>query len=460
MIILQVISWLTIFAMFYFYKRRDIKISIVMVCTMLLSMIYLSPTTTSVRNICILCFCLSELRYLKSDFGILKRTIVGKTLLIVLISHVISYFSSPHLFGNAAGTKDLIVEIVSCDFLIAYSYLSFRKRKDLGLFYKVLFGCLVILTFFAIVNFLFMRADFVNYAAQNSRIEMGNIGDKYSDGEGRFRVQAMFTNPFDYGYLCLVCLGLELYAFLRKIQKKKYSYIAFFCCLFGIFTCGCRTVIVCFFIGLLCLLLLLFSKNYKKISYAILGVFVLLLLYNTVPVIQNKIDMTFTAFTDKKGDKVGGSNLNMRQQQINAVFFHIKDNLLLGRGVGYFRNDLGFDGTLASIKDGRLMALEGVYMVYLLERGFVGLSLWILYYLILLLKFYKMRMYERYSSGIGITVIVMYISFGCMTGQLLSLYPTLLSLGVFMKICYANKKRKKTQLVRIGISGSGKKLVK
>ena len=429
-------------------------------CTTFFSVVMLSPTTTSIRNWCILCFFLTELKNIKKNFKELKETTVGKVILIGLLSQLISLFSSPNIYESLSGFKDFIINILSCDLLIVYSYLSVRKKKQICFLYKVLFVCLVILTVFAIFNFLFGSSFFLNYATkENIHKSSELLGDRYIQSD-RFRVQAMFANPFDYGYICLVFLYIELYAFVYKIQKRKYSYIAFLCCLFGIITCGCRTVLFCFFIGAICLLFLFFSKNYKKFSYTILFIIFFLILYNTSPFLHEKIELMFTAITDSGGDVVGGSNLNLRHQQIEAVFFHIKDDLLFGRGVGYFGKDLGFNKGIENLKDIRLMGLEGVYMSYLLERGIVGLFLWISYYIVILRYFYKHRFKDRYTSAIGITIIVVYISFGCMTGQLLSLYPTLLSLGLFMKICDANKKSRKTRFVRIGNTYSGRKLVK
>ena len=412
-------------------------------CTTFFSVVMLSPTTTSIRNWCILCFFLTVLKNIKKNFKELKETTVGKVILIGLLSQLISLFSSPNIYESLSGFKDFIINILSCDLLIVYSYLSVKRKKQICFLYKVLFVCLVILTIFALFNFLSGSSFFLNYATKENIHQSSELlGDRYIISD-RFRVQAMFANPFDYGYICLVFLYIELYAYVYKIQKRNYTYIAFLCCLFGIVTCGCRTVLFCFFIGVICLLFLFFSKNYKKFSYTILFVIFSLILYNTFPFLHDKIDLMFTAISDSEGDVVGGSNLNLRHQQIEAVFFHIKDDLLFGRGVGYFGKDLGFNKGIDNLKDIRLMGLEGVYMSYLLERGFVGLFLWISYYIVILRYFYKRRFKDRYTSAIGITIIVVYISFGCMTGQLLSLYPTLLSLGLLLKICDSNIINKK-----------------
>ena len=441
--IFQILSWVIIILVFFFRKRKDVRILLVTICITLFSAVYLKPTTTSLSNWCILCFFISELKYVKSDIKILKTTSVIKNLLIVLLLEVVSIPFSPHIYGSISGLKDLVLKILTCDFLIVYSYLSVKSRKQLKKIYQVLFVCLIILTFFAVLNLLTKSSFFLTYIGTDNVGETSKIYDmyvnKYIDSE-RFRVQSTFLNPFDYGYICLVYLCFELYGFLKKIQQRKYSYIAFSCCLFGIFTCGCRTIIFCFLIAVIALLFFLYSKNTKRIAAFAFGAFFFLLLYSTVPLVQSKINLTFTAITDTKGDQVGGSNISLRSNQINAVFFHIKNNLLFGRGVGYFGKDLGYYKGVSYLKDERLMGLEGIYMEYLLERGLVGLVLWILYFISLLFYFYKMRVLDICSSAFGITIIIVYICFSCMTGQLLSLYPTLLSLGFLMRICDSKRK--------------------
>ena len=420
-----------------------------MACITLFSVVYLNPTTTSIRNWCIICFFITELKYLKYDFCKIKKNIVAKTLFIVLLSNFICFLTSPHIFGSISGIKDFLQKIISCDLLIVYSYLSFRTRKQLRFFYRILFYCLILLTFFAILNFITHSSNFVNYAINgnisNASQMLEQYGDKYIESE-RFRVQAMFANPFDYGYVCVVYMCVELYAYFRKIQERKYSYIAFACCLFGIFTCGCRTVITCFFIAIFSFSAFISSRNVKRIAYLSSSLLVLVLLYNTIPFLHDKMDLMFSVLSDQSGEKVGGSSVYLRQQQINAVMSYVKDSLLFGRGGGFFSIDLDFSKGISNMKDGRLMGLEGIYMEYLLERGLVGLFLWILYYILLLFYFYKKRFKDKYGSAVGITIIIVYVSFACMTGQLLSLYPTLLLLGLLLKILDSKKKKNRAFL--------------
>lgn len=44
------------------------------------------------------------------------------------------------------------------------------------------------------------------------------------------------------------------------------------------------------------------------------------------------MNQTLSIFTDSSGNKVGGSNLDMRETQYLTTLFYIKDNPLFGRG--------------------------------------------------------------------------------------------------------------------------------
>lgn len=88
----------------------------------------------------------------------------------------------------------------------------------------------------------------------------------------RFRVQAMFLSPFDYGYICILMLLLHIYGFIHKYETKIRFFIVASCCIFGILSCGCRTNIFCALIGVSVFFLLAYKLG-KSIRLSLLGIF-------------------------------------------------------------------------------------------------------------------------------------------------------------------------------------------
>lgn len=51
----------------------------------------------------------------------------------------------------------------------------------------------------------------IQQIAGNSSYDASDMSGSYYTDSDRFRVQAMFPNPFDYGYICLMVLVLFEY---------------------------------------------------------------------------------------------------------------------------------------------------------------------------------------------------------------------------------------------------------
>ena len=95
-------------------------------------------------------------------------------------------------------------------------------------------------------------------------VAMGeDIGEKFVDTD-RYRVQALFANPFDYGYICVITFLFHLYAYTVKLETKKVLILVTSCCLFGIILCGCRTILFVFVISFIVYCLLAFKEAIKE----------------------------------------------------------------------------------------------------------------------------------------------------------------------------------------------------
>jgi len=387
-------------------------------------------------------FFFSELKHIKKHCGTLSKSIIWKLLVIQFVAVIISISTSPHFNLSIRCILDLIYELLGSEIIIAYAYLSIKNEKSLKILLNGSFAALLLLTFFGVINFILRRADFVTYCMQDisNLTDVAELmGEKFSSSD-RFRVQAMFFNPFDYGYICLMLLILHAYGYFRKIENKNIAYAAIACCIFGIFTCGCRTVFFCFVIGGVVFVFKAFKIG-RTIRYLLMSIVVGIVLYCFVPVVQHKVDETLTAFTDVRGEKVGGSSIELRTAQFAAVLYHIDGHEWFGRGRGYFVIDLGWGEGTKHLADDRLAGLEGVYLHYLLENGVVGLLLWSLFYILLVAYYVRIKKNNKIASAAGLSVVVVYMSFSCMTGQLLSLYPTMLLSGVFMKLTNIAKRK-------------------
>ena len=420
---------------------REYKVAILLLSTICLNSVILNyvPFGGS-QYILSHCFILSEIPYIRQHIKMLKKTIIYLLLLIVIIATIVLLINSPHYNNNLTNIIRLfIMELTGKYLAICYALISILSLNNMKPILKVSYFGLLILTAFGILNLITSRAWFIDTIGAHMTVaeNMQDLGGKFTHSD-RFRVQAMFFNPFDYGYICILLLLLQLWGYVKKLVSKRQFYVSVACCIFGVLFCGCRTNILCCAIGIIVFVYYAYSVK-QWVKYAIIGFFMCLIAYSSIPVIQEKVDQTMTAFDTNS--QYSGSSIDMRILQYTAVLYHIRGHELFGRGLGFFNIDMGWeDGQLSTLVDKDLWGLEGVAMSYLLERGVIGLLFYSAFYIILLYFFYRHRFVDRQTVAFGLSILFAYLAFANMTGELDSVYPTLLLIGCCIKLIYQKSK--------------------
>lgn len=159
--------------------------------------------------------------------------------------------------------------------------------------------------------------------------------------------------------------------------------------------------------------------------------------YQTIPPVQEQIDKMMTMF--EKNSDVGGSSVELRTLQYTTVLWYIQDSPWFGRGYGFFSQDLGWSKGSDYAMDSRLAGMEGVALNKLLERGFIGLLLYAVFWISLIIFMLKNRSVSSPLTALGLSILAVYLPFANMTGELLSVYPTLLLLGFTIKAIEVKK---------------------
>lgn len=436
--IVVVISILCTLAMFK--VNRQTKGAILITGTIVFTLVKIPVIPIHLaNNMLCLCFLLSEIRYIHQYMLKQKKTPVTQLLKISIIAAFFCIITSPHIY-NTPQTIRLFIqsELFFKYFAICYTFWAFSDEKSITTTIKYTTIAMVVLTILGILNFLTKSATFVNAATAGQISEMTgglSYGDLYTYRD-RFRVQSMFRNPFDYGYICVMMLLFHIHCFIKRQAQLPPFIIVCICCLFGIFTCGCRTIIFCAIITFGCYMLLAFKPK-KYVKYGLITSLILIGAYLTIPYVQEQGNKMLTIFDDKSD--VSGSSLEMRMIQYAAVFYHISDHEIFGRGYAYFTQDLGWGKGAEYLVDKDLYGLEGVTMNLLLERGFLGLICWAIFYIILINYFWKQRKSNKQVAALGLSITILYLCFANMTGELLSVYPTLLLLGYVISVIEEEK---------------------
>ena len=403
------------------------------------------------------CFLLSEMGNMSSLIKEMKKTVLWTLIIVMIIATIVLWLNSPHYNGMKGFVLLFYTELLTKYFVIAYSYCALSKVSDLRSVYTLSLIGLFILSFFAVINFLFKQSDFVSLMTEGQKFrtamdsEVVDLGKKYTEGE-RFRVQGMFVLAFDYGYVCAISLLFYCYGWTQKILKKKEFLFAIICCVFGILSCNCRTVLFSSIISVSILFVFLYGR--KSIKYAITICVLLFLCYFFVESFQDFVDSKMLSIFQQE-DRSAGSTVGMRTVQYAAVFMHVQGHELFGNGHDYFLIDMGWKDGRQYLVDDRLEGIEGIVLKLILERGFMGVMFWLFFYFGLLWYFLKNKTANRHNSIWGISCIVLYLIYSNMTGEMGCVFSTMLVLGIALKIQYLSIEHQ-TEWNRHNIRNEGK----
>ena len=414
-----------------FYVKREWKAAMLIMGAMVLTLVEIPGVPLHKANLLLqVAFLLSEWRNLSLLFKRLRYTpYLWIPLLIVSFSALLAALTSPY-----TSIKETIeYELLFKYFAIAYAFWAVKNEKSLKPILQVSLYCLIVLTVFGAINYITKSADFVN-AVTESRTSMFKdvaLGDLYTESS-RFRVQSMFQYPFDYGYICAAVLLLHIHGWHRHLESKGAFVIALACCSFGIITCGCRIVLAGAIFSLACYSMWVFHLG-RNVMLGMIAVILLIISYNTVPEVEAKVNQLTDIFAENS--ETEGSSIEMRMSQYGYVLIHIEGNEWLGLGKGYWF--YSYTVNPDSVRD--LLGIESVILQNLLERGIIGLVLWAAFYTIIFLYLGRNRKRRKALTGLGASVLVLYLIFSIGTGELGSVYPTLLLLGFVIKAVESGK---------------------
>ena len=425
-----------------FYVKREWKAAMLVMGAMTLTLVNIPGIPLHNANLLLqAAFLLSEWRDIPRYFNRLRYTpYLWIPLLIVSFSALLATLTSPY-----TGIKETLKsELLFKYFTLAYAFWAVKDEKSLKTILQVSLYCLIALTFFGVLNYITKSADFVNAVTEGRTSMYGDLalGDAYTENV-RFRVQSMFQYAFDYGYICAAILLLHLHGWYQHLESKTEFIIVIACCSFGILTCGCRIVWVCAIFSLICYSMWAFQLS-RNVLYGIFAMMLMILSYLTIPAVEEKVNQVTDIFAENR--ETEGSSIELRMSQYGYVLIHIEGNEWLGLGKGYWEHTYVKDRESIS----GLYGVESVILQNLLERGIIGLVLWAAFYTIIFLYFWRNRKKRKKLTGLGVSILTLYLFFSIGTGELGSVYPTMLLLGFVIKaIEYQKLKKLYKLLVRL-----------
>lgn len=435
---------ITLMAVSMFFIKREYKIMVLWFSLMCCSQFPELNTIGVLLNVPT-CLFLSEYGYIRSSLHNFNKPWIKTILVVIIISMIILYFTSPHYCyeGGIKGALSIFVfELIRKYFFILYALVCVTGWGSAESLVKVTTFAIIILTLFGIWDLVvghsvyneFLLQGQQNLSGRDSRILSDNISEN-----GRWHIHSLFKFTFDYGFTCLVSLLLGLLASIKNIVPKKQCLIIILCSLFGVVMCGCRSVWITAAVVIVLFIMIVYSFGRGVVIISSLSI-LLVILYNTVPQIQFFYTLAGSAF--EKDADYGGSSLEQRQRSYEAAFFYWQNNKVCGNGKDFFVIDLGYGEE--ELKDKDLAGLEGVMMNLLIERGVIGIAAYLIFYIVLLIHIYKLRYVDKETAACALSILIAYILFANFTGELKSVPPTLFIIGALLKILFLSEENYKS----------------
>lgn len=409
-----------------FLVRREYKIGILFMSTILMTMVSFPVGGISAETAICVAFLFSEVINVKSIWRMVKSSVILPFCIIAVVSFAICVATSPNLQSVSGMAHFGLLEMFTKQFALLYAFICLRRKTSLKPLLTISFVSLVLMTIVANINYASGVSFLVDELYDETLVDYDFITAE------RFRVQATFVNPFDYGFICVLLALLHLYAYFDHLETPAICAISQLCCLFGVVTCNCRTIWFCYLICIPIFVLALLKDKKLKVSIVLGALALVVLAFMLFPQLRKMFVWIVSIFDPTSVTK--GSSLAMRLVQLATVFYYIQGAFLFGRGVYFFNIDMGWENGSLMAADSDLYGLEGIYLNLLLERGFVGLFIFFAMMALLIVFIVKHRRLGRRLYALGLSVFVLYMTFCFMTGELSSTMPSFIILGYVIAV--------------------------
>jgi len=347
-------------------------------------------------------------------------------------------------------------EITETYILIFLGYFAIDKENDIEKLAKPVLITVILIAGYGIFNWITQQNPYHelvvnNYIPDGTEYYNLLMGSLEIDGD-RFRASSTFSSSFNYGYVSslLALFSFSIYNSGSK-RLKILSLIGIIGGLSGTVLCFSRTVFVA--TALAFATLILFSTTLtKKIVVTVVVIITGILVYNNISSAKETIDNTIDLFVTG-GTKVGGSSVEMRQTQLKGAYHYFLQNPIRGNGYNYIDNELGWGDQDNKQLDQDMYGFESIIYQLMIEQGIIGLITKLLLFISLIVFFLKKVKTDKNLSGLGLAIVILFLSFSIGTGPLGTWPMTMLLLGVIIKSIVIKgrdlSKKNKPSLARI-----------
>lgn len=238
------------------------------------------------------------------------------------------------------------------------------------------------------------------------------------------KIQSTMIHPMRWGLL--LCFLFSIFT-SHYLKTKNHAYWLLIGLIgLNILISGVRTSIAALAIGSVYFLVRI--KNFKLLIFAILFISI----FSVVVQSNDDLSSLFASFVDVSGtaSNVQGSSISMRLDQFDGAIHEIKGVEFAGKGYGW--------SGYYQLKHGdhpKLLAFESLVFVVLCNSGFIGVLIWIIFF-ILLFRLQRNILKAKQDVFLMDAFVIIYAAYATGTGeygyiQLFAFYYTYLLAYLF-----------------------------
>jgi hypothetical protein len=275
---------------------------------------------------------------------------------------------------------------------------------------KIIFLSLLIACFYGL--FLIYTSSYNFYTSAFSIIlNQNNAAEVYRDSENILsfskssKIQSTMNHPMTWTIFLLFSF---IYFHVINYFKKSFIYsFLLLLILLNVLFCGVRSGLSSF-----CLILFFYIVYKNNLKYYLLLILSIISFYYLIDINEtvNKLYISLSTFSDTKS-QISGSSISLRLSQLNGVFREINGSEFFGKGFGWTHNYYDLYGDHPSI-----LAFESLLFVVLCNHGYVGLILWILFFVSLFILNFKLLVNNKHKVYLDLLLLI-FISYTLFTGE-------------------------------------------
>lgn len=320
-----------------------------------------------------------------------------------IIILIFSYFNGGVNFGTQ------VYNLIKASFLkFGLAFLAFfaiKQIKDVIRFNHYLKIMIFFVCIYGIIEYFTHTNIYANIMSQ-AFPDLQDITNAFYDNQRGIlngRIGATLIHPLNLGQMLVVCLGY--FIIIRKqIGLKDFYLLATLIFVTIVFTGSRSCILPGILLYSICILIDLKSRLNLYIVLLILGIFFLLIKHHIT--LNEGSQETINSFLffwdkDKSQDALGGSSVDLREQQWEMVLYIIgKSTFLFGRGFGFMSTD-----DYTQFQD-TMLGAESILFTFTMEQGVLGL---IAFIIVLISTGMIMRKYNKMIYGKNDILIYVFI---------------------------------------------------